>query len=219
MMTEAIKISTVKIIHLLEEIYGREPWNWHTKQNPFQVLIGTVLSQRTKDENTDKAARALFSMYNSPEMLAKASLKGIERAIRPSNYYRTKARRIKEISRILVERHSGRTPDSIEGLVNLPGVGMKTASCALLYGHRISRIPVDVHVMIISQRLGWTDKNNPDEIQEDLERKLPKRYWSKVNELFVKHGQTICLTRSPKCEICPINRHCRYFQSKNSVRT
>lgn len=214
MMNEAFKIRAARVIHLLEEAYGREPWNWHTKQNPFQVLIGTVLSQRTRDENTDKAAKALFLMYDSPEMLAKASLKEIERAIRPSNYYRIKARWIKEISRILVEMHSGRTPESIEELLKLPGVGMKTASCALLYGHGISRIPVDVHVMIISQRLGWTDKESPDEIQEDLEGRIPNRYWNNVNELFVKHGQSICLTRSPKCGICPINRHCRHFQGK-----
>jgi endonuclease-3 len=201
-----------EIINLLERRYGKESWNWHTSQNAFQVLISTVLSQRTRDENTDKAAKALFAKYPSPDLLAKASLKDIENQIRPANYYKTKAGKVKEISRIIAKKHSGRTPDNIGELASLPGVGKKTASCTLLYGHGISMIPCDVHVMVVSQRLGWTNKKRPDEIQEDLERKLPKRYWHKINQLFVKHGQTVCLTRNPKCGICLIKIYCRYYQ-------
>lgn len=204
-----------EIIGLLERRYGRESWNWHTQQNPFQILIATVLSQRTKDENTDKAAKVLFAKYPSSDLLAKAPLKDIENQIRSANYYKTKARKVKEISRIVVKRYSGKTPKNIGELISLPGVGKKTASCTLLYGHKISMIPCDVHVMVISQRLGWTDKKKPDEIQEDLEINLSKRYWHKINQLFVKHGQTICLTRNPKCEICPINAYCRYYQTRN----
>jgi endonuclease-3 len=206
------------IIGLLEGRYGRESWNWHTRQNPFQVLISTVLSQRTRDENTDSAAKNLFARYPSPEMLARAPLRDIEKRIRPANYYRTKSREVREISRIIAKRYSGKTPKTMGELMGLPGVGKKTASCTLLYGHRISMIPCDVHVMVISQRLGWTDKDRPDEIQEDLEGKLPRRYWHKINQLFVKHGQTTCLTRNPKCGACPISRHCRYFQDTNQVR-
>ena len=203
-------INPVRIINLLEKVYGRESWNWHTKQNPFQVLIGTVLSQRTRDDNTDRAAKALFSRYHSPESLARAPLESIEPLIRPANYYKTKAKKIREISRIITERHNGKVPYKTEQLVRLPGVGMKTASCTMLYGHKISRIPCDVHVMVISQRLGWTDKKNPDEIQDDLERKLPKAHWHRINDLFVKHGQSTCLTRNPRCGACPITRYCRY---------
>lgn len=201
-----------KIIYLLEKEHGTEPWNWHTTLDPFQVLIGTVLSQRTKDGNTDKSARALFSRYPDPGSLARASVEDIGSLIRPSNYYKTKARKIREISRIIVGEHSGKVPRTMEGLVELPGVGKKTASCTLLYGHGITRIPVDVHVMVIAQRLGWTDNSEPDDIQDDLEMKLPREQWHKINELMVKHGQSICLTRNPRCGICPINRHCKYYK-------
>ncbi|MCK4714727.1 MAG: endonuclease III [Candidatus Aenigmarchaeota archaeon] len=207
-MTE--KTDPSRLITLLEKAHGTEPWNWHTRQDAFQVLIGTVLSQRTKDVNTDRAARALFSRYPTPDKLSKASLEDVEKLIRPANYYRTKARKVREIARIIAEEQGGRTPKSMEDLVRLPGVGRKTASCTLLYGHGIGRIPVDVHVQVISQRLGWTDEKDPDRIQEDLERKLPKKEWCKINELLVKHGQAICLTRSPRCWMCPVVGFCRY---------
>lgn len=202
-----------KVISLLEEAYGTEPWNWHTRQSPFQVLIGTVLSQRTKDSNTDKAARALFSRFPTPKDLARARLSEIEKLIRSSNYYRTKARKIKEISRLILEEHSGKTPESLEELVKLPGVGKKTASCTMLYGRRI---PVDVHVMVISQRLGWTTESEPDRIQDELEARLPRKEWCKINELLVKHGQSACFTRNPKCWLCNIMRYCGYPEKRLS---
>jgi endonuclease-3 len=203
-----------EIMEALEAAHGRGPWNWHTARDPFQVLIGTVLSQRTRDERTDQAAMALFSRYPTPAALAKASPADIEPLIKPANYYRTKARKIIEISRIISGEHGGRTPQSIEELCSLPGVGRKTASCTLLYGHGISRIPVDVHVMVISQRLGWTDKTSPDEIQSDLESKIPRGLWPKINELMVKHGKAICLTRKPRCSACPLTRYCKYFRNE-----
>ena len=198
------------VISLLEETYGTEPWNWHTRQSPFQVLIGTVLSQRTKDSNTDRAARALFSRYPTPRDLARASLGEIEALIRPSNYYRTKAKKIKEISRLILEEHSGKTPESLEELVKLPGVGKKTASCTMLYGHRINCIPCDIHVKVISQRLGWATESEPDRIQDELESRLPRKDWCKINELLVKHGQAACFTRNPKCWLCNITGYCSY---------
>lgn len=203
-----------RVVSLLEKEHGAEPWNWHTRQGPFQVLISTVLSQRTRDENTDKAARALFARFPDPRSLSDAPLKEVEDLVRPANFYKTKARKVKEIARIVLERFGGRTPSTIEELCGLPGVGRKTASCTLLYGHGVSRIPVDVHVMVIAQRLGWSEKANPDEIQEDLEGMLPKEEWHKINELMVKHGQAICRTRNPKCWLCPIERYCQYSEKR-----
>ena len=199
-----------KVISILEKEHGVEPWNWHTRQEPFQVLISTVLSQRTRDEMTDRAAQALFRRFPDPKSLAKAPLEEVEKLVRPANFYRTKARKVKEIARIVSERFSGVAPKTMEELCSLPGVGRKTASCTLLYGHRISRIPVDVHVQAISQRLGWTRQKDPDEIQEDLEKGIPEEKWPVINELMVKHGQTICHTRHPKCWLCPVERYCIY---------
>jgi endonuclease III len=198
------------VISLLEKEHGVEPWNWHTKQGPFQVLISTVLSQRTRDEMTDRAAQALFRRFPDPGTLARAPLKEIEELVRPANFYRTKARKVKEIARIVSERFSGVAPKTMEELCSLPGVGRKTASCTMLYGHKISRIPVDVHVQVISRRLGWTRKESPDDIQKDLEERLPERTWHVINELMVKHGQAICHTRLPKCWLCPIEKYCIY---------
>jgi endonuclease III len=203
-----------EVIRLLEKEHGTEAWNWHTRQGPFEVMISTVLSQRTKDVNTDRAAQALFSRFPDPKSLSEADTGKIEVLIRPANYHKTKARKIKEISRIITERFGGNVPENMEDLTSLPGVGKKTASCTLLYGHGISRIPVDVHVMVISRRLGWTDKEDPDGIQEDLERRLPRKDWHKINELMVKHGQAICHTRNPKCWLCPIERYCRYEKKR-----
>ncbi len=199
------------IIRILEGVHGREPWNWHTRQGAFQVLISTVLSQRTRDSNTDRAAKALFSRFPTPEKLASAGLEDIEALVRPANYHKTKARKVREISRIIQERFSGKTPKTMEELVSLPGVGRKTASCTLLYGHGIDRIPCDVHVRVIARRLGWTRERDPDMVQEDLEERLPKGKWSKINELMVKHGQSICLTRKPRCGICPLTEYCEYY--------
>ena len=139
--------------------------------------------------------------------------------IRPANYHRTKAKEVIEISRIITEDHDGKTPDTMEELLSLPGVGRKTASCTLLYGHGISCIPCDIHVQVISQRLGWTEQTNPDAIQEDLEASIPKDKWSKINELMVKHGQIICLTRHPKCWKCPIEGYCEYTGKNLSKST
>lgn len=205
-----------KTIWLLEKELGTESWNWHTQQTPFQILIGIVLSQRTRDENTDKAAKRLFSRYPDSEILSRAKVKDIEKLIRPSGFYRQKAKRIREIAKIISEGYGGEVPKTMEELIKLPGVGRKTASCTLLYGHNISCIPCDVHVMVIAQRLGWTNKKNPDDIQKDLERKIPKKYWNRINELFVKHGQITCLTRRPLCYKCPVVKLCNY-KEKNLV--
>ena len=123
---------TEKILEILVATYGTNPWNWHTRQTPFQVLIGTVLSQRTRDEKTDEAAKALFSRFPSPETLASAPEEEIASLIRSANYYNTKAARIREISKIILEKYTGNTPDTINELMQLPGVGRKTAACVMV---------------------------------------------------------------------------------------
>ena len=201
-----------KIIQGLEKEHGREKWNWHTQQSRFQILIGTVLSQRTKDANTDRAAQQLFSRYKNARELSNAPIKDIEKRIKPSGFYRVKARRIREISKILMEKHKGKVPDDIEDLVKIPGVGYKTAGCVIVYGFNCPEIPVDTHVAKIAQRLGLTRERNPDKIRLDLMKKIPKKRWIVINELFVKHGKAICLSRNPRCGICPIRNCCNYYK-------
>jgi endonuclease-3 len=199
-----------EILQALVGVYGRKPWNWHTRQTPFQVLIGTVLSQRTRDEKTDEAAQALFSRYPSPEMLAAAPLEEIAGLIRPANYYNTKASRIKEISKIILEEYGGNTPDTIPELLELPGVGRKTAACVMVYGFGKQAMPVDTHVHRISNRIGLIHTRTPEESEKELWKVVPDDYIVHYNELMVKHGQNVCKPIGPKCHQCPIIDLCEY---------
>jgi len=201
---------TERLLEILAATYGTNPWNWHTRQTPFQVLIGTVLSQRTRDEKTDEAAKALFSRYPSPEVLAAAAVEEIAGLIRPANYYNTKALRIKEISKIILEKYGGNTPDTIPELMGLPGVGRKTAACVLLYGFKKKALPVDTHVHRISNRVGLVTTQTAEESEGELWKVIPEKYIIFYNELMVKHGQNICRPISPLCQECPINQFCDY---------
>jgi endonuclease-3 len=207
---EAVRERAGKILQRLLKAYGAESWNWHTRQSPFGVLIGIVLSQRTRDENTDKAAKALLSKYPSPEALAEAPIEEIEKLIEPTMYFRTKAPRIKEISRILLEKYGGKTPDNIDELLELPGVGMKTASCVLVYGFNKPAMPVDTHVHRISNRLGIIQTKTPEESERALWNVIPEEYLLKVNMLMVKHGQSTCKPAVPLCYKCPVIELCDY---------
>jgi endonuclease-3 len=208
---------TEKILETLAATYGTNPWNWHTRQTPFQVLIGTVLSQRTRDEKTDEAAKALFSRYPSAEMLAAAEVEEIARLIRPANYYNTKALRIKEISKIILKKHSGNTPDTMSELMGLPGVGRKTAACVLLYGFKKQALPVDTHVHRISNRIGLINTQTAEESEGELWKVIPPKYIKFYNELMVKHGQNICRPISPLCQECPIIHFCDFGSKSKSL--
>lgn len=207
-----------RILKVLSRHYGPEPRNWHTRQDAFKVLISTVLSQRTRDENTDRAARALFSRYSTPEELAGAGIKSIEGLIRPAGFYRQKAPRVKEIAKTIIVQYGGKVPDNIEELLKLPGVGRKTANCVLVYGHGRPAIPVDVHVHRVSNRLGIVKTTKPEQTEKELTKIIPKRSWLVVNRLFVIHGQSICRPASPKCGECPVNKYCSYFKTSYAVK-
>lgn len=184
------------------------------KENPFRVLIGTILSHRTKDETTRAACERLFAFGKSPKDFAKMKIEKIQSLIKPVGFWRVKAKRIKEISKMLLEKYRGEVPTKLNELLSLPGVGAKTAACVLLYGYGLPTIPVDVHVAVISRRLSLTEKQRPEEIQEDLQQKIPRKYWKDINELFVQFGQDFCKTRNPKCTECPIKNFCKFLKTK-----
>jgi endonuclease-3 len=176
---------------------------------PFVTLISCLLSLRTKDEVTAQASQHLLLKYNTPEKLVQLSEQQIASLIYPVGFYKTKAKRIKEISQTLLDKYQGKVPDQFEELLTLKGVGKKTASIVMVYGHKIyDFIPVDVHVHVIANRLGWVKSKNPDETMEKLMKIVPKRYWYDLNNLFVSFGQNICKTISPWCSKCPIESHC-----------
>jgi endonuclease-3 len=199
-----------KVLRLLAAFYRVDPRSQHTRRSPFQVLIGTVLSQRTRDEKTGAAAEALLSRYPSHDTLATAPVEDITALIRPVNYYKTKARRIQEICRILVKEYPGGIPDSIAALTRLPGVGRKTACCVLLFGFGKRALPVDTHVHRISNRLGLIRTKTPQESEEHLMKLLPEHWITSYNQLMVKHGQSVCRPIGPLCGTCPVVQLCAY---------
>lgn len=202
-----------KITMIIKKLKMEYPLFFHSSnKDPFYVLISTILSQRTKDEQTLKAAKQVFSRFKTPKQIAKANINTIKKLIKPSGFYNVKAKRIKDVSRIIVNEYNGKVPDDINKLVKLPGVGYKTAACVLVYAFNKPEVPVDVHVAVMAQRLGLTKEKSPDKIRLDLMKRIPKRYWLDINELFVRHGQDVCLTRKPKCEICVISDYCDYYQ-------
>lgn len=210
MAGETVQNRAALVLETLKEHYGATPWNWHTRQTPFRVLVGTVLSQRTADPKTDEAAQKLFSAYDTPEAIAAAEPEDIERLIRSVNYYRTKARRIRDICRILVERYSGSVPEDVAELIKLPGVGMKTASCVMVYGFGKPAIPVDTHVHRISNRIGLIGTRTPKDTERELWKIIPEEFVLLVNDLMVKHGQTVCRPVKPQCARCPVAALCDY---------
>ncbi|MEK6861696.1 MAG: endonuclease III [Nanoarchaeota archaeon] len=178
-------------------------------RDPFKVLISCILSLRTKDQVTAKASKRLFELADNPYDMVKLDKRRIEKAIYPVGFYKTKAKRIKEICKKLIEEYNGKVPDTIEELLRFKGVGRKTAAITIVYGHkRADYIPVDVHVHIITNRLGWVKTKNPDDTMHELMRIVPKKYWYDLNDTFVKFGQNICVTISPFCSKCPIYEYC-----------
>ena len=166
-------------------------------EDPFKVLISTVLSQRTKDSNTEVASKALFSKYSTPKELSQAPIEEIEGLIRKSGFYQVKARYVKSISEKIVRDFNGVTPDTIEELLSLQGVGRKTANCVLVYGFSKPAIPVDVHVHRISNMLGIVKTETPEETEVELQKFFPEKYWIEVNHLMVKWGQMNRFDRKP----------------------
>ncbi|MEM4245053.1 MAG: endonuclease III [Candidatus Nanoarchaeia archaeon] len=186
------------------------------KSNPFEVLIFTVLSQRTRDENTEKASQQLFSKFNTPSKLADAEIKEVERLIRPSGFFKVKARYVKAISKEIVRRFDGKVPNKLEDLLSLPGVGRKTANCTLVYGFNVPAIPVDTHCHRIPNRIGLIKTKTPEQSEFALMKVIPKKYWIKFNDLIVKFGQNVCLPINPKCGICKVAPYCDYYKKSIS---
>ena len=182
-------------------------------QDPFEVLVGTILSQRTRDEMTEKATAQLFAKYPGPRALAEAPADDVERLIRPVGFYHQKTPQIQRVSRILVERYGGRVPSTYEELMDLPQVGSKTANCVLVYGFGIPRIPVDTHVHRVSNRLGLVTAKTPEKTEAALMAAVPRRYWLEVNELFIEFGKEVCRPLRPRCEACSFRSFCRYFRT------
>ena len=176
--------------------------------DPFLILLSTVLSLRTKDQTTADASERLFRLATSPHAMLAVPRRLIERAIYPVGFYRTKARHIHEICRDLLKRYGGHVPDDIDELLTLKGVGRKTANLVVTLGFRKLGICVDIHVHRISNRWGYIRTRTPQQSEEALRRKLPRRHWRIFNDLLVPFGQNLCTPVSPHCSECKLARCC-----------
>ncbi|MFZ0253586.1 MAG: endonuclease III [Nitrososphaeraceae archaeon] len=183
--------------------------------DPFKILIGTILSARTRDEVTTAVIKALFSRFKNPDELSGANLSDIKKLIQKIGFYNVKASRLKEVSQLIIKKYNGEVPSNLNDLLTLPGVGRKTANCVLVYGFKKAAIPVDIHVHRISNRIGIVNTKNPEETENVLQKSIDKKYWIRVNETFVTFGQNICLPIKPKCNVCQLTKMCKYY-SKNS---
>ena len=188
------------------------------QSDPFKVLIGTILSHRTRDEQTTLAVDNLFREYRTVEELANADENKVKKLIRSVGFYNMKTRNVIRAAKQVRDQFGGTVPDTLEDLLEIHAVGRKTANCVLVYAYNKPAIPVDTHVHRISNRLGLVKTKTPDETEAALLKQVPKRYWLELNELFVMFGQTVCKPIGPKCQICSLTGVCKYYKQVVSKR-
>jgi endonuclease-3 len=180
-----------------------------SREDPFRVLIATMLSAQTRDEVTHAAATRLFRVARTPRTMAALSTPRIQRLIYPVSFYRNKARHVRQACREILDRFGGRVPSRMEDLLTLPGVGRKTANLVLILSHASrENICVDTHVHRISNRLGWVRTKTPDQTEQALYRVVPRRWWPDVNLLLVTWGQNVCRPVYPRCRACVLRPLC-----------
>jgi endonuclease-3 len=180
------------------------------KETPWEVILFTALTARSRDEQVEPVFRGLMRAYPTPAALADADVRDVMRRLRTIGLYRSKAKNIVALARALVERHGGKVPADLDALVALPGVGRKTASCTLVYAFGIPAVAVDTHVHRVVNRLGWVTQKTPEKTERALRAALPKRHWLDVNRVMVQFGRDICVPTTPKCWACPVAAWCAY---------
>lgn len=181
--------------------------------DPFKILIGTILSSRTRDENTTKVVKILFKRFRNAKELAEGNLEEVKQIIHSIGFYNVKAKRVVEVSQLIVKKFNGKVPNRIEKLLELPGVGRKTANCVLVYGFNKPAIPVDIHVHRISNRIGLVNTKTPEKTEIELSNIVDRKYWIKLNNTFVMYGQNICLPVTPNCKLCELKEMCKFYHN------
>jgi len=181
--------------------------------DPFKILIGTILSSRTRDENTTKVVKILFKRFRNAKELAEGNIEEVKQIIHSIGFYNVKAKRVVEVSQLIVKKFNGKVPNRIEKLLELPGVGRKTANCVLVYGFNKPAIPVDIHVHRISNRIGLVNTKTPEKTEIELSNIVDRKYWIKLNNTFVMYGQNICLPVTPNCRLCELKEMCKFYHN------
>lgn len=202
------KKDAIKIVEILKEFYPDAVCSLDF-ETPFQMLISVMLAAQCTDERVNKTTPNLFNKYDTPDKMAKIDLNELEKIIHPCGFYKNKAKNVKACSQKLMDEFDGIVPDNMEDLQRLPGVGRKSANVVMLEAfHNPQGIAVDTHAKRISNRIGFSKENDPEKVEQDLLKIIPKEYYYDVNHLLVWHGRKICDARKPKCEECPVKEYC-----------
>jgi endonuclease III len=213
------------IIEKMEKVlYDKKPYRFTAlKQlqaeesgDPFKILIGTILSSRSRDENTTKVVKKLFKRFRNAKELAEGNMEEVKQIIHSIGFYNVKAKRVIEVSQLIVKKFNGKVPNCIEKLLELPGVGRKTANCVLVYGFNKPAIPVDTHVHRISNRMGLVNTKTPEKTEAELSNIIDRKHWIKLNNTFVMYGQNICLPVTPNCKLCKLKKMCKFYHHTSS---
>lgn len=203
-----LKTRVSKIIKLLEKAHPDAKIALDFS-NPLELLIATMLSAQCTDERVNVVTKTLFRKYRTPKDYAKADLKELENAIRSTGFYHNKSKNIKKAAQMLVEKFNSKIPRTMAELLELPGVARKTANIVLFNAYdKIEGIAVDTHVRRLAKRLGLTENDDPEKIEVDLMKIVPKKDWMRLTDLLIFHGRRVCEAKKPKCEICVLNKIC-----------
>lgn len=206
------KENTEKILKILSETYpdAKCALNFNS---PYELLISTILSAQCTDVRVNQVTEELYKKYNTPEKIISLTEEELGEKIRSCGFYKNKSKNILGATRAILEEHNGEVPNTMEELIKLPGVGRKTANVVLSNAFGVPAIAVDTHVFRVSNRLGISKGDTPDQVEKGLMENVPREMWSDAHHYIIFHGRQICKARKPNCEQCPLAPHCEYFNS------
>lgn len=207
------KATANKIISILAKTYPQAKIALNYK-SPFQLLVVTILSAQSTDKQINKISPALFAHFKTINDFADSDVKELEKYIHSTGFFRNKAKNIKTAANVLLDKFNGIVPKTMTELLTLSGVARKTANVVLYNAFGINEgIAVDTHVKRLSDRIGFSKNTDPNKIEVDLMKLFPKTLWGKINHYLINHGRAVCVAKKPKCETCPINKYCMYYNS------
>ncbi len=202
-----------KIIKVLSETYPNAKCALEF-QSPYELLVSTILSAQCTDVRVNQVTEELYKNYNTPEKMISLTEEELGEKIKSCGFYKNKSKNILGATRNIIQKYGGKVPETMEELIELPGVGRKTANVVLSNAFGVPAIAVDTHVFRVSNRLGIAKGDTPEKVEKDLMENIPREMWSDTHHYLIWHGRQICKARKPQCEVCPVAPYCRYFNDE-----